>query len=108
MFFSRWTRHYFVLAEGCLYYFRGDSPESADAGPFGVVDVDITKVYEMRIQITATDGSMQFAKFERKKIRVVSAVTTIWLRPASLMLSDRWFYSLRTSRMFARCTGGRP
>jgi hypothetical protein len=108
-FFSVWTPHYFVLTEGCLYYFKDQRASSADAGPAGViqlVNVDIQPVDDNKIQISSTEGNLQYVKFEKKKPpEMVRDVSMILLRASSLKTRDKWLYRIRTSYVHANFTG---
>jgi hypothetical protein len=106
--FSCWTTHYFVLTEGCLYYFRDNRPASADSGPLGVfqlVNVEIQSIENNKIQILAKNGDLQYVKFKRKGPQLVRGVTTIILRASSKKRREKWLYRIRTSYVFANFTG---
>jgi hypothetical protein len=97
------------LIEGCLYYFKDEKASSADAGPEGVVqlvEVDIQPLDTDKIQLTATNGSLQYVKFERKKPpQMVRGVSVLLLRASSLKTRDKWLYRIRKSYVHANFTG---
>jgi hypothetical protein len=108
-FFSAWTSRYFVLTDGCLYYFKDQEASSCDGGPAGVlqlVNVDIQAVDDNKIQIASTEGALQYVKFEKKKPpQMVRAVAQILLRASSRKTRDKWLYRIQTSYMHASFTG---
>jgi hypothetical protein len=106
--FSSWTAHYFVLTDGCLYYFRDDRPASADSGPLGViqlVNVAIQSLEDNKIQIVAKGGELQYVKFERGGPQLVRGVTAMILRAASTKRREKWLYRMRTAYVFANLAG---
>jgi hypothetical protein len=107
--FSKWTSHYFVLTEGCLYYFKDQKASSADAGPAGMiqlVEVDIRPVDNDKIQLSATKGSLQYVKFEKKKPpEMVGHVQVLLLKASSEKTRDKWLYRIRKSYVHANFTG---
>jgi hypothetical protein len=108
-FFSVWTTHYFVLTEGCLYYFKDNHESSEDVGPLGViqlVNVDIQPVQDNKIQITSTEGSLQYVKFEKRKPpEMVKDVSALLLKAPSTKTRDKWLYRIKTSYVHATFTG---
>jgi hypothetical protein len=103
-----WTPYFFVLTDGCLYYFRRNRDEGADAGPLGMIQllgVRIAAVDIDQIQIAAETGTLQYVKFSRRRPMLAQGIISVLLRARSRKSRDKWLFLMESSRMFAAFTG---
>ena len=97
-FFSRWTEHYFVLADSCLYYF--DKP--GDLSPNGLIklaDVSVSILDNAKCIILIDGGKtpIQYVKYSKHGPQLVQSVLKIRLEVKDKSTFEKWFYRLRQS-----------
>jgi hypothetical protein len=98
--FGSWMAYYFVLTDGCLYFFR-DQHEEAPLGLIQLIAVSVQAVGRARLTIETVQGDLQFVKFEKPKPKLVKGVKQVLLKADSEATRDRWLYRIRTSCVYA-------
>jgi hypothetical protein len=101
-FFNPWASYYFVLTDGCLYYFKDARPATVDTGPLGMIQfmsVSVQPLGADRISVSALQegDDIQFVKFRKRRPSLVSGTCTVFLRAESQAVRDRWLYRIRTT-----------
>ena len=104
---SKWTTHFFVLTNSCIYYFKDDQEVSEDSpqGMVQLVSVTVTPVERDRIEISAISGDLQYVKFKRKKPEIVRNVKSMQFRAKTRKMRDKWLYRMLTSCVYTNFTG---
>ena len=104
---SKWTSHFFVLTNSCVYYFKDSQQISADSpqGMIQLVGVRVSAVEDDRIEIEAIRGDLQYVKFKRRKPEMVKNVKSMQFRAASRRIRDKWLYRLKGSCVYSNFTG---
>ena len=104
---SKWTTHFFVLTNSCIYYFK-DGQEISEESPQGMVQlvsVTVTPIERDRIEIAAIDGDLQYVKFKHRKPEIVKNVKSMQFRANSRKVRDKWLYRMITSCVYTSFTG---
>lgn len=104
---SKWTTHFFVLTNSCVYYFKDSHQISADSpqGMVQLVGVKVSPVEEDRIEIESIHGDLQYVKFRRRKPEMVKNVKSMQFRAKSRKIRDKWLYRLKSSCVYSNFTG---
>jgi hypothetical protein len=105
--FQRWTVYYFVLTDGCLYYFPNETTDEP-LGNIQLVSVSIVPTGDRQLSISSADGFLQLIKFVRRKPVIVRGVESVLLRAPNSKLRDKWLYRMRTSSIYAGFGGEEP
>jgi hypothetical protein len=103
---SRWRSYYFVLTDGCLYYFQDSNQTEEPLGMIQLVAVDIQSVKENQIQISAIQEFLQLVEFRKRKPELVRGVKFIQLRASNIETRDKWVYRIRQTCVYASFNPG--
>ncbi|EAX96469.1 Sec7 domain containing protein [Trichomonas vaginalis G3] len=106
-FFSFWSKHYFVLANSCLYYFKDNSVISKDKplGMIQLVGVDIAE-HNGTIILTGEAGSkLQYVKFKKNRPRKIDDTQRMYFRAPNAEMHTKWLRHIQHSRIIGGFTG---
>ncbi|KAH0787852.1 Sec7 domain containing protein [Histomonas meleagridis] len=97
---SSWTKHCFVLANSCIYYFKDSSPESRDQ-PLGMFQLTDTKVsfddadeIILAVRPIQAGTELQYVKFKKDKPIVIHGVHTLYLKAPDKRSAKKWYYRI--------------
>ena len=107
--FSRWTRHYFVLANSCLYYFKDDNPANKEK-PLGMIQLTEVEIKgEKRdplvIHIEATHKQISYVKF-KKFPKIVNEIKRITFKAPDRASGARWLHRIKKSAIISLFKAG--
>jgi hypothetical protein len=97
----RWRPYYYVLTDGCLYYFPESRQTQEPLGMIQLIGVDVEAQRETYIQISTTEACLQVVKFRKRKPELVRGVKSVVLRAPDEETRDKWLYRIRTTCVFA-------
>lgn len=106
-FFSVWTKHYFVLANSCLYYFQDNTVTSKDKplGMIQLVGVDIAD-HNGTIVLTGEAGSrLQYVKFKKNRPRKIDDTSRMYFKAPNPEMHTKWLRHIQHSRIIGGFTG---
>jgi hypothetical protein len=105
---SRWTEHYFVLANSCLYYFEVGSQSIVDPEPLGMiqlVSVEVHAIAKDQFRVKSQAGELEHVKFKpRKPAQYVHGIKWMLFRADSQELRDKWLYRVKSSVVYLKAT----
>jgi hypothetical protein len=105
-FIARWTTRYFVLTDGCLYYFPGAGQTDEPLGVLQLIGVNVLPLKDNQIQIVTIEHQLQFVKFRKRKPVFIPGVKQMVLRAEDRELRDKWLYRIRTTCVYANFNPG--
>jgi hypothetical protein len=100
-----WTKHFFVLANSCLYYFKDDTPACKDK-PLGVIQLTEVEVRadhkdKRQIILSATGQWLQYVKFRSGIPTPVQHIKRMRLKAVDEKLRNDWLHRIKKSAIIS-------
>lgn len=110
--FAKITKHYFVLVNSCMYYFKDDSQLSKDQpqGMIQLTEVDVQadeKTGKTKIELIATNQQIQIVTFEKGIPNVVTNIKSIEFEGPDEESTQKWLQRIKKSIIIS-CFNDQP